>query len=594
MKRALTLIALLSFASRAAFADIDLGFAQQDGGQAGAFLEYAGGARSLSMGGASTGVSDDASAVITNPAGLSQVQRKDIVTSYSALFENTDFGVFNYAQPTIDAGTFGIGLVTLQSKNFDRRDANGRQAGSFSASEIAAIFSHGIEINEKYAVGSSFKVIREEVASFTGTGYGLDGGALMRVRPNLQLGATLRNVLAPSVKLRNEKDTHPLGLRAGAKWTLKKFLVAFDLDKTANRSIKPYLGAEYMASPVLVLRGGLSEKEITSGVGVQLKDWGIDYAFAFNDAASGAEDLGSSHRFGFHVNFGKRVADQEVSLRWQKKGQEALAALRAAFDAPEPNQPELSNMLSDAKQVIRRQGYLRAQDLYAAQGYISYFAGEFDRSVQSLAESLALDPQNAVLASHVDKARAEMTEERTQAILLGEHKRMKELYEKGDWQGVLKSCERVLSLRADDVDALTYQEDARKRLNEPIERELKIAKVKYERGEYLDAIKGFQRVEEMDPQNQEASDLIAGAIAALEREAVSNDQAAASSSPAVYEIPRNIEESRALYSKGLVLYSQGNLKDAAMMWERAVQFDSKNVLARNAFNRAQIEMRDGR
>jgi tetratricopeptide (TPR) repeat protein len=111
----------------------------------------------------------------------------------------------------------------------------------------------------------------------------------------------------------------------------------------------------------------------------------------------------------------------------------------------------------------------------------------------------------------------------------------------------------------------------------------------------------------MDPLNQDATDYIAKAIDALEHQASNDDVAATESSapkpagaaaataaPAVYEIPRNTAQSRTLYSRGLVLYSQGNLKEASLMWERAVQYDSKNVLARNAFNRAQIEMRESR
>jgi hypothetical protein len=97
------------------------GFAEADAGHAGAFLDFAASARSLGMGGAHAAVADDASAVYWNPAGLSQLDRKDLVAMYSALYENTGFGSFNYAQPTVDAGTFGIGLVNLRSTSFDRR-----------------------------------------------------------------------------------------------------------------------------------------------------------------------------------------------------------------------------------------------------------------------------------------------------------------------------------------------------------------------------------------------------------------------------------------------------------------------------------------
>jgi len=548
------------------------------------------------MAGASTAWSDDASAAVTNPAGLSQVQRKEIVTSYADLFDNTNFSVFNFAQPTVDIGTFGVGLVSLQSKNFDRRDANGMPSGTFATSEMAMLLSHGMEVNDRLSLGSTLKIIREDVASFSGTGYGLDGGAQMRINPNVNVGMTVRNVLAPSIKLRDEKDPYPFEVRAGAKWlALKKLTMAFDLDKTAGRSLKPILGGEWSCNPILVLRGGISETEITTGIGIQLKDWGLDYAFSFNDAAAGAVDLGASHRFGFHINFGKRVFEQEASLRWQKKGQAVLAQLRAQMDDAAPKQAELEKVLSDARQVIRRQGFLKAEDLYAAQGYISYFAGEYERSVQSLGESLALDPHNEQLGKHLEKARAQMTQEQTREITAAELKRMKDLYDKGDWRGTVKSCEKILSFLPDNIDATMYMEDARKHINEPIERGMKIAKAKFERSEFLDAIKVLQQVKELDPENKEAADLITQSIAALEKQA---SAAAAVSGPAappaVYEVERNSDQSRQLYSKGLVLYSQGNLIEAAQLWERAVQYDSQNALARSAFNRAQVEIRESR
>src|SRR4051812_13270209 len=78
---------------------VDWGFAAQDGGRAGAFLDFAASARSMGMGHAHVGVADDASAAYWNPAGLAHIERKDVVTSYSSLAMNSSLGVVNFAQP---------------------------------------------------------------------------------------------------------------------------------------------------------------------------------------------------------------------------------------------------------------------------------------------------------------------------------------------------------------------------------------------------------------------------------------------------------------------------------------------------------------
>jgi tetratricopeptide (TPR) repeat protein len=168
---------------------------------------------------------------------------------------------------------------------------------------------------------------------------------------------------------------------------------------------------------------------------------------------------------------------------------------------------------------------------------------------------------------------------------------VKELYAKADWKGTAKSCEKILSFRPDNIDAAAYLEDARARINEPIQREMKIAKLKFERNEYLDAIKSFQKVKEMDPENKEAAQYVAHAIAALEKQAIVQAAVSDHGRP-VFEIERNVEKSRSLYSQGLVLYSQGKLKEAASVWEQAVRFDDANALARNAYSRAQVELNE--
>src|SRR5437660_11462918 len=65
--------------------------AQSTGGQPGEFMSYGAGARSLAMGAAFLGVSDDASATYWNPAGLSQITRKELMPLRSTLFADTTY-----------------------------------------------------------------------------------------------------------------------------------------------------------------------------------------------------------------------------------------------------------------------------------------------------------------------------------------------------------------------------------------------------------------------------------------------------------------------------------------------------------------------
>lgn len=580
--------------SRSAFAALDLGFAKEDGGHAGAFLDFAASARSLGMGRAHTAIADDAGAVYWNPSGLSQLERKDVVTLYSMLYEDTGYGFVSYAQPIPDMGTFGLALVSLRSGEFEKRRGIER-LGTFTQSELGLLLSHGIGLGPRWSLGYTIKGVRQEIDTASDIGYGVDIGALHRIFPSMQMGLTARNLLSPKIRLRSETDTYPLDLRLGLKWQAgRRLIFSTDLANTKDRSTKLYFGTEWRLHRTLALRAGLNESEATMGLGFQFADWGLDYAFGYHDALRSVTDLGASHRLGFHVSFGPRISEQAGSLRWQRKGKVLLGQLQNIMDKPQAYSWETTRKLvSDVHQVIRRQGYVRPQDLYTAQGYVYFFRKEYERSVQALGEALNLDLSNTVLARHLDQARAHMTEERTKEIVAFEIGRAKELYDKGDFSEALKACDKVLSFRPDHVEATAYREDTLKRIREPIEREMKIAKIKFDRGDYLDAIKSLQKVKEMDPNNKEAADFMNRAIAALEKQAVqqTNDTGAVIQH-AVYEIPRDATKSRELYSRGLLLYSQGKIKDAVLAWEQAVKYDQGNVLARNAYHRAVSELKE--
>lgn len=133
---------------------LDLGFAKEDAGHAGVFMDYAASARSLGMGRAHTAVTDDAGATYWNPAGLSRLDRKDIVTLYADLHEETSFGFVSYAQPMVGYGTFGLSVLNLRSSNFERRNTIGQKTGSFDQSDLGVLFSHGFRYKDRYAFGS--------------------------------------------------------------------------------------------------------------------------------------------------------------------------------------------------------------------------------------------------------------------------------------------------------------------------------------------------------------------------------------------------------------------------------------------------------
>lgn len=571
------------------------GIAKEDGGQLGAFLDFGASARSLGMGRAYTAVADDAGAGYWNPSGLSQLTKKDVVSLYSVMEQNTGYGFFSYAQPALDYGTFGLSLVSLRSGNFDKRAAGtGDSLGSFNLSETALLLSHGFRVNRWWSFGTTLKGVRQEIDTYTGTGYGLDTGAMFHLHPKFQAGLMLDNLVAPQLSLKSTKERYPREVRLGGQYRpWQKLLVALDMSKTEKRSFKPHLGAEYSVNQLLSLRGGFNETDLSAGLGFKLGDWDVDYAFAMNQVGSRQNEFDASHRIGFHVSFGRDVNDEGQSVKWQNKARENLTALQHEMNEKDGLiSQQVADLIFETMEIIKQRGFTRAQDLYAARGYIHYYHGEYERSVQSLAEALALDKGNETLAYHLHKARMRMDQVDTDRAIVNTLKQLKDQYNKGDWKGAIASSQKILNIKPDHVEAQSYLEDAEHRLREPIERALKIAKKLFERKDYLEAIKHLHDVRKLDPDNRDVAAYMTRAIAALEKAQLNRAETTKPANRAIHEIPVDSAKSREAYSRGLQLYSQGKLKEAAVAWEEAVKYDHENASARNAHQRVKAELHE--
>ncbi|MDD5492205.1 MAG: PorV/PorQ family protein [bacterium] len=323
MTKAKCLIILLTFSIQLSASStllaLDLGFAKQDGGRPGAFLNYGAGARSLAMGKTFVGVADDASATYWNPAGLGLLTQKEINTLFASLYERTDFSFASYVHPLktsslqpsafSDLGTFGVSIVNLTSRGFPLRDENNYDLGEGGVTESAAILSYGRQIqiaddSWQLAFGVSGKLVSQDVDTKSDTDYGLDLGVLANFYP-WSAGIAVQNVVAPQLTLLENTNQYPVSATLGAGYRLfsDSLLLAMDINKMVDREVKIHFGAEYSVAQMMAIRAGIDETELTAGLGFTWQKYSLDYAFAYHDAIAGQKDLGVSHRLGISVKF---------------------------------------------------------------------------------------------------------------------------------------------------------------------------------------------------------------------------------------------------------------------------------------------------
>ena len=130
------------------------------------FLKLGIGARACAMGEAFTAIADDGSASYWNPAGLTQLDRKEIVALHVNLFADTTYDFLSYVHPTPKLGVFGVNLTRLYSGGFEKIaitfDANKEDIidiqtlGTFDDVRMAFTSAYGKKIRDNLSVGASF------------------------------------------------------------------------------------------------------------------------------------------------------------------------------------------------------------------------------------------------------------------------------------------------------------------------------------------------------------------------------------------------------------------------------------------------------
>ncbi len=300
---------------------------------AGAFMEDGGGARALGMGGAFTAVADDPSATFWNPAGLAELQSRELLLMHAERFGDLidrDFAAYTQAVGwnLFGGESSGVGLTVIRlgvddipftDHLQDQLDTDGDGVVSDeelrglldlqdeikykSDQEFALMLSYGERLGN-WRVGGSLKFVRQSVGDYSSFGLGADLAAL---RPGiwrrLDFGLKLQDItttylswstgrnelitpaVVPGLAWNQPLDSMDMRLTvAGSVET--RFDNRGDADQYAAGSItfNTHLGVEVAFSEKVFLRGGFNSGwdagNMTAGAGFRLSPLTIDYAYA--------------------------------------------------------------------------------------------------------------------------------------------------------------------------------------------------------------------------------------------------------------------------------------------------------------------------
>jgi hypothetical protein len=246
------------------------------------------GARSMAMGGAFTGLSDDASAPYFNPAGLAYLDEHQIMAMHAPLFLDTNYNYFASVHPLGDKwGAVALSDAMLLSDKFVTRDANNTITDTNAGLRNNALFaSYAHKLPSNLSGGVNVKFMQQKVAGFSGSDLGLDVGLLWTYSPLLRVGAAMANINSPSVKLESADDKFRPVTRLGiASEVYKdKVLITADMVKVSKGDSLFAGGIEFSPYKLFQLRGGYNaNRSYTFGMGVKLNNFHVDYAFSDTD-----------------------------------------------------------------------------------------------------------------------------------------------------------------------------------------------------------------------------------------------------------------------------------------------------------------------
>lgn len=311
--------------------NVSLGYtAKYTGGQPGEFLQFGASAKAMAMK-AFFSISDDASAVYYNPAGLVQCSRKEVLALHTELFPGTQtiYDYISFVYPTVRYGVFAVGITQLLSTGFEKiemtlkpdlqsggYDVILENKGTYDDRQLAFLLGYGKEVVEHINIGLGFKYVSRKLDVHQDDMIGVDVGLLVTgvntVLPKLNLAAGIKNLLQQAS---GTEDKLPMIFKLGAshKFLRDRLTVGVDFEHNINAGLKWMIGAEYWLLHFLSLRVGFEGlnylKESTAGLGGKYKDYRLDYSFAFHE-------LGFSHRVSAGMEWGKSVKfDREEVIK---------------------------------------------------------------------------------------------------------------------------------------------------------------------------------------------------------------------------------------------------------------------------------------
>ena len=267
------------------------------------FLRNDVGARAAALGGNLVTLTNDATTIFMNPAGLGTMEGRSVSVGFFKNLLDINSGYAGVTTEIPGLGMVGAGALYTNYGEFQRTGEEGQDLGTFGAGELSIVAGYGSVLESGLAYGASVKFIYSSIGEFHSSGAALDLGVQYNAVPNrIRLGASLQNLGTQFDPYGTTRESLPLDLKVGATLTpehlpavlmvnLHRLTDSYDSFSDRFRAFS--VGAEFTVSPNFLLRAGYDNQKrlelkvgqtsgmsgFSAGAGISTGYYAIDYAY---------------------------------------------------------------------------------------------------------------------------------------------------------------------------------------------------------------------------------------------------------------------------------------------------------------------------
>jgi hypothetical protein len=278
------------------------------------FLRNDAGARTASLGGNVVTMTNDATTIFYNPAGIGTITGRSVSVGFFKHVLDINSGYVGFATAIDGLGMVGAGAVYTNYGEFKKTGEEGQDLGTFGAGELALSVGYGGSLPSGLFYGASAKFIYSTIGEYSSSAVALDLGVQYEALPGrIRLGGSLRNLGTQLDPYGTTREPLPLDLAIGATFTPEHLPASLhiglhrltDKYESVSDRLKAFTaGAEFTLSPNVFARVGYDnekrqELKIGQSSGLSGFSLGAGFATGFytvDYAYSSLGPIGALHR----------------------------------------------------------------------------------------------------------------------------------------------------------------------------------------------------------------------------------------------------------------------------------------------------------